>query len=437
MSAVIALAVKDLRILFRDKASIFFMWIFPVLYGVFFGVIFGGGGDDPKDIPVIMVDEDQSDRSRAFAEKLSNAPEFKLENLPLPEAQAKVKRGNASAYIRLAPGFGADGGMFFGEPVSIELGVDPSRRMEIGMIQGILTKYAFQQISTAFTDQGAMLDSLQRSRAALNADADITPIQRGVLSTLFNSLDTFAAGMPQLTNPPDAPPGQAGSGAPGFEPVKITLKEVTRETDRTKPRNAGGAYAVTFPQAIMWAVMGSAAGFGIGLVIERTKGTLLRLRTSPLSWSQILAGKALACFISTMISMVFLLTIGMVIFGIRPVSWPLLGVAMLCVSCCFVGIMMLLSVVGRTEASAGGIGWAVCSVMAMLGGGMVPLFVMPQWMQQLASISPVKWAILALEGPIWRGFTPAEMLLPCGILMTIGIIGFAAGSTIFRRIEPS
>ena len=67
--------------------------------------------------------------------------------------------------------------------------------------------------------------------------------------------------------------------------------------------------------------------------------------------------------------------------------------------------MMLISTLGRTEQSASGAGWAILLVMAMLGGGMVPLFVMPAWMATASNVSPVKWAILALEGALWRGFT--------------------------------
>ena len=47
--------------------------------------------------------------------------------------------------------------------------------------------------------------------------------------------------------------------------------------------------------------------------------------------------------------------------------------------------------------------------------------------------SGIKWGILALEGAIWRGFTPADMLLPCGILVVVGIVGFTVGARVFRE----
>ena len=70
--------------------------------------------------------------------------------------------------------------------------------------------------------------------------------------------------------------------------------------------------------------------------------------------------------------------------------------------------------------------------MSMLGGGMVPLAVMPAWMQSLGVISPVRWMMLAYEGAIWRGFSFAEMAVPCAILVTIGVVAFALGARRFQ-----
>jgi ABC-2 type transport system permease protein len=96
-----------------------------------------------------------------------------------------------------------------------------------------------------------------------------------------------------------------------------------------------------------------------------------------------------------------------------------------------------LSVLGKTEQSAGGIGWAVLLVMAMLGGGMVPLFIMPSWMEAVSNVSPVKWAILGMEGAVWRGFSLNEMLLPCGILVGVGVVCFAVGVCAFGWTQES
>ncbi len=113
-------------------------------------------------------------------------------------------------------------------------------------------------------------------------------------------------------------------------------------------------------------------------------------------------GKALACYVSIVVASAALLLLAFVVFGVRATSVPLLVVGVGCAGVCFTGIMMLLSVLGKTEQAASGIGWAVMLFLARFGGAMVPLFILPGWMQSMASFSPVKWAILAVEGPLVR-----------------------------------
>ena len=122
-----------------------------------------------------------------------------------------------------------------------------------------------------------------------------------------------------------------------------------------------------------------------------------------------------------------------IVVGLRPWSVDKLVVAALCVAICFVGIMMTLSVIGKTEQAVGGIGWAINMVMAMLGGCMVPLMFMPAVLQKLSFLSPIRYAVLALEGAIWRRFSYAEMLGPCLILVVIGVCGMTIGTLMLRR----
>jgi ABC-2 type transport system permease protein len=58
---------------------------------------------------------------------------------------------------------------------------------------------------------------------------------------------------------------------------------------------------------------------------------------------------------------------------------------------------------------------------------------MPSFMKSISHFSPVKWSILSLEGAIWRGFTPGEMLMPCGALVLTGAVCLAIGTAVLSR----
>ena len=57
MHAILAIAIKDLRLLARNRATLFFTFIWPILMAVGFGLMFGGDGERAK-MRVLVVDQD-------------------------------------------------------------------------------------------------------------------------------------------------------------------------------------------------------------------------------------------------------------------------------------------------------------------------------------------------------------------------------------------
>jgi ABC-2 type transport system permease protein len=185
----------------------------------------------------------------------------------------------------------------------------------------------------------------------------------------------------------------------------------------------------------MWALVGVCMSFAISIVHERLIGTFLRLRLAPISRSQILLGKGLGAFLAALGATTLLLLFAAVVFHVRMENPRELAAAILAASFCFVGLMMLIAVLGRTHQAVAGAGWAILLVMSMTGGGMIPLIAMPAWMQTVSNFSLVKWGVLALEGAIWRGFSWGEMALPLGILVGTGAAAFLIGATLLSRSE--
>jgi ABC-2 type transport system permease protein len=217
----------------------------------------------------------------------------------------------------------------------------------------------------------------------------------------------------------------------GFQFAKIESFDAFQKPTNKGPTIRSG-WDISFPQSILWGVMGSAAGFAISLVRERSRGTLLRLQTSPARPWQVILGKGLGCFLATMLVLVVMVALGLAL-GMRPQSPVLLAGSAVVVALCFVGIMMAMSSLGTTEEGVGGAGWAINMVMAMFGGAMMPLAFMPSFMKTASDFSPVKWAIVSLEAAIWRNYTLGEILGPWAILLAIGATGFAVGLYFFQR----
>ena len=179
---------------------------------------------------------------------------------------------------------------------------------------------------------------------------------------------------------------------------------------------------------MLWAVFGCVMAFGTTFVSERVRGTLVRLQVAPLSRGQVLAGKSLAALVAIIVVELLLAALGFFGFGVRPASWLGLTAAVVSTAAAFVGIILLLASMARSESGIGGMGPAVMMPLFLLGGAMIPLMFMPPWLAGLSYLSPVRWAILALEGAIWRDFGLRDMLQPCGILLGIAVVTFVVGA---------
>ena len=435
MTAVIQMAIKDLRILFRDRLGAFFILVFPILMGLFFGLIMGGNsGGSTAAMRIVVVDQDQSEMSRKFIESLKKNEAVSIELANLEWARDGVRKGSRIGLVVLPKGFGDTAGILWSTPPQIQLGIDPSRLAEAGMIQGFVMEAMGSLVGERFRQPKQFKPLIEDAKKQLDSDNEVNPLTRRLMSNYFQSLETLMDSIAGIQVAEDSELSLKTGG--NFQFADIQSLDISREID---PNSQAGQlqklrsrWDISFPQAMMWGVLGCVAGFSISVARERTLGTMVRLEVAPLSRFQILAGKALACFIAVIgvIGMLTLLGIGL---GMRPANFMALAVAAISIACCFVGIMMTLAVLGKTEQSVSGIGWAANMVMAMLGGAMIPVMFMPAFLQSASVVSPITWSILAIEGAIWRQYTMAEMVFPCLILIGIGATGFVIGTQVLSR----
>ena len=427
MGAVLALAMKDLKILIRDRLGFFWVALFPLLMALFFGSIFGSGGGGARGLKVAFTGTGDSVQVDKFRSALDSSEALALEEMPLDSARLLVGRGKKTAYVHFIDTSASRYGFFGPGKPSIEIGIDPARKAEAGYLVGLVNQAYFKLLADQMKSPASFRPSIQEQLKLIDTASQIDEAERSRVRSLFQHFDALMASVDTVNS---ADTSRSGESASPFAQPNITQKEIT--VAEAGPKTS---WEITFPQSLQWSLIGVAAAFAIGIVVERRRGTFLRLCLAPISRFQIVAGKGLACFIAALSSCTMLMAIGVLVFGVRVASWPALVAAIGCSAFCFVGIMMLMSVLGKTEQAVAGAGWAILLVMSMTGGGMVPLMMMPSWMFKIGSVSAVKWSVLALEGAIWRGFGPSEMMLPLLVLVGMGAAGMAVGTFILSKTD--
>jgi ABC-2 type transport system permease protein len=421
MRASFVLALKDLRLLSRDRAAAFFTFVFPLAIALFFGYVFSGTTAEPMRVAAFV--EAASPASDALVRALSEDGAFVLNRVESREDGERLVRGGSAAALVVVPASYAAGidGMLTGAGPHLGLVVDPSRRAEGSMLVGKVHEVGFRTVFSSMADPAQFGRALDRMEASLKA-SDMSSSDQLAIRVALGRARSMAA-----KSSKDAGAGSA-SGMSAWKPVSVDVTELAM-----RPGIPANSFAISFTQGVAWALFGAVLAFGSGIAEERQRGTLVRLRVSPMSPNDILMGKALACFLTCMATEWLLVFFGVAFFHVAVSSWLAMAVVIAVTAFGFSGLMMLLAAGFRTEGGAQGAGRAVLLVLAMVGGGTVPLVFMPPFLRAASNISPFKWAVMVAEGATWRNWGPDEMWMPLAVLAAIGAVGLTAGTALVRR----
>jgi ABC-2 type transport system permease protein len=190
----------------------------------------------------------------------------------------------------------------------------------------------------------------------------------------------------------------------------------------------------------MFFVVASIAGL---FVAERQCGALARLATLGVSTRMLILSKALPYLGINAIQAALMLAVGvwlMPLLGgdalsLAHIHWGALLLVLLAVSLAAIGMALALASLVRTHAQAAAVGPIINVVMAAIGGVMVPKFVMPEFMQRIAELSPMNWGLEGMLAVLLRGGELAEVWLPAAKLGGFALFMFGIAALLFRRRE--
>lgn len=163
----------------------------------------------------------------------------------------------------------------------------------------------------------------------------------------------------------------------------------------------GIAPGVTFSQYFVAGMIASAlvnTGFqqiAIFIPVERDLGALKRLRGTPMPAASYFIGKAIVVTVSMVIQVILLLAAGVAFFGVELPSqmskWALFAALLLSGSVVSTILGVAFSSVPKSARGASAIVSPVVIILQFFSGVFFIFTDLPQWMQQIAAIFPLKW----------------------------------------------
>jgi ABC-type multidrug transport system permease subunit len=366
-----ALALNDLRLTWRDRASFFWMLALPVGLMAFFGM-FGGGGSSKARLTV--VDEDGGWLAQAFVRQIAGA---QIEVVPAKPGEKKVRT------LVIPKGFTEN--VLAGKQQT--LAVEKEKDADTGF-------------------------SMASEAAVLHA----------TVSTLAHLVEMKQAGT--------LPQGNAAFAAlSAREPrVKLAVRQAGHGQAVPRGRQQSVPGILTMTVLMMTVIYG-----GVFLTQEKSEGTLRRQLAGPVGRTHVLAGKVLGRVAIAAVQIVLLLVVGRFLFGVSFGHSPL-GLALLLAgyAFCTAGLATFLGAVLKNAEQASALGWITAMVMAALGGCWWPSEVVPRWLWKASHVFPTAWAMDAFHALISFGRGLEAVWLPALVLFAFGAVFSLLGVRFLR-----
>jgi len=196
----------------------------------------------------------------------------------------------------------------------------------------------------------------------------------------------------------------------------------------------GGAYNVFVPGLLVQLGMFGAAGVGFSLISELRMGTIERLRVTPVSRVALLFGRALRDMLSIVIQSLILILIALP-FGlsINPegVVLVLALIGLIGLLTASIGYAVALAV--KSEDSYAPIVFTSALPILLLSGVLLPMSIAPQWLQDVAAINPLLYAVDASRHIFLGDLGNPSVYKGVVILAVLSVVAVIVGARQFGR----
>lgn len=191
------------------------------------------------------------------------------------------------------------------------------------------------------------------------------------------------------------------------------------------------------PGILAYAVLTAGLSAGIRLVGDRERGTLRRVRATPIPVWAFLASSVASQLVLVVVQVVVLLGVGHVMYGVGIGPSPGPVVLMLLVgSLCFLGGGFLIAGIANRDQAAIVLVNLVTLPQLFIAGIFYPLAGAPAWLRDLSVIMPLKYFADGLRGLMALGNSLATVTPDLLVLVGVGIAVLLVAARIFR-FEPS
>jgi len=405
---ILAITFKDLKQLFQQWQTAFFLLIMPVIFTLLFGFMFGGfgGGEEDSRLPVGVIDHDQSAFSQAYLDLLSGSGAVRAvfdESAGEDSLREAVANGDLSGAVFIPAGFEA--ALRGGNTVQLTVVTDDAApSVDISVRNALLTAYS--QLFNA-TLAASLSQETYRQLAAADAEAEGDAYYEEGLTLALAAWE----------NPP----------------VETVNTYTGAETVEENQAIGGNSFIHTSPGMMAQFAIAGLIGAAEILVTERRSRSLARMLTTGISRFGILMGHYLAMVLLTLAQLIVLTVFGQLFLDLNYFAHPLAtGLILLTASMSTGALGLLIGALAKTSETAVVFALVPMFIFAGLGGAWFPLELVGEPVQTISRFTPVAWMMEGLKGILGRGLGMEAAWLPALALLGFTALFFSLGVWRFK-----
>jgi ABC-2 type transport system permease protein len=365
-----SISKKSLREVRRDRGRFFFTLVFPLMFLFMFGLAFGGNHTTSYNVGVVNMGISNIDAqcARQFVGNLTyggiiQVNEYGSDNTT---ALGDLREGKLSGVVVIPSNFGESILSFWMSPSS------PSEWTNTSVL--------------LYADGGSIF-----------ASQTIPPlVQQALVKTAFGS-ETTGSSLPVTVSSPTLV---------SVEGLRILDSMV--------------------PSMMVFAIFLAMQTTATASIEEKEKGLARRIRTTPATASDVLAGATVAAMIVAVFQVAVMFGASFLIgYSPKGGAYGLMSgflVAMIFAVTC-VGLGLIIGSVSKTEGAAAAISWVIMMPLMFFSGLWVPKEMLPSQVQPLSDVLPTTRIADALTSLLSRG---AAITAPAVLIDIIGISAFTA-----------
>lgn len=401
---------KDLKLLFRDRRTLFVLVALPLLFitilGFSAGQLFSEKAKSKK-VRLGLVNQDTSQIAEKLLGEVRKLDALEISEMSDPnDAKELLADGKFEVLVIVGPNYHA--------------------RVE---------ELDFSDVM--YVEQGKLADRARSLDIEVHAGAFLASAAEIVEALVFAfSVKTIAPDVLEKTDPQLA--HQLYSKV-----RKLRVKHLGEEPPAalrpafpTKTR-AEVIYQFLVPSYTVMFVFFIVNFMARSLIGERDLGTLHRLLIAPLSRTELMVGKTIPFLMISLLQTFLLFVAGKVLFQMSWGNYPwMLLPVMVCTSLAATALGLMVATTVRTDSQVSAYANFLVLLMAALSGCLMPRSWQPDVMQQIGLGTPHAWALIAYDQLLNRDFTSLRAVWKCcGILLTFATGFYTVAWFRFRTLE--